>query len=128
MDKSKPMTAWIVDDEAVNRALASAFLRRLGWVTREFASGGEVLQVTEQGLPSLMIIDIRMPRISGVELVRQLRQHADAGRARFIAYTAHCLADESRVLLAEGFHRVLNKPVSFQQMQEAIQHVFTEPP
>lgn len=123
MDTNNPMTAWVVDDEAVNRALASAFLKRLGWDTREFASGGEALEASSQGLPPLMIIDIRMPRMSGTDLVRTLRQHPDAQRTCFIAYTAHCLTDEASALMDEGFHRVLSKPVSFQQMQEAAQHV-----
>lgn len=128
MENNQLMMAWIVDDEAVNRVLASAFLQRLGWATREFASSTDALQTSAQGLPVLMIIDIRMPRMSGVELMQQLRQHPDAGQTYFIAYTAHCLADEARALLAEGFHRVLNKPVSFQQMQEAIQHVVSTRP
>lgn len=115
--------AWIVDDEAVNRILAAAFLQRLGWSTRDFASGTEALQASSHGLPGLMIIDIRMPRLSGTELVQQLRQHPDAQQTCFIAYTAHCLNNEARALLDQGFHRVLTKPVSFQQMQEAVEHV-----
>ncbi|MFM6985565.1 MAG: response regulator [Hydrogenophaga sp.] len=117
-----PAQAWIVDDEAVNRALASAFLERLGWQTRAFASAAEVLDASAQGLPPLMIVDIRMPRMSGTELVQQLRRQTAAGNTRFIAYTAHCLDGDCNTLLAEGFDRVLGKPVSFQQMQDAVEH------
>lgn len=118
--------AWIVDDEAVNRALASAFLQRIGWETREFASAQSVLEAGTSELPRLMIIDIRMPEMSGIDLVRLLRKRPQAHQTRFIAYTAHCVNGETEALLREGFHRALSKPVSFQQMREAVQTVCKE--
>lgn len=123
MEVGNAKTAWIVDDEAVNRLLAAAFLQRLGWRTRDFACGDEVLDASASGLPPLLIIDIRMPRLSGTELMQRLRQHPDAHQAHFMAYTAHCLKDEAKALLDKGFHRVLSKPVSFQQMKEAVEDV-----
>lgn len=118
--------AWIVDDEAVNRALASAFLQRLGWETREFPSAHSALEAGEGGLPALMIIDIRMPEISGIDLVRRLRKQPQAHLTRFIAYTAHCVNGEAAALLREGFHQALSKPVSFQQMRDAVQKACNE--
>jgi CheY-like chemotaxis protein len=124
---NNPPLAWIVDDEAVNRILASAFLHRIGWQTREFPNAQAVLQASEQGLPPLMIIDIRMPEMSGSDLVRVLRKHPQADQTRFIAYTAHCVNGEGDALLRDGFHQVLSKPVSFQQMRDAVQGDRHEP-
>jgi CheY-like chemotaxis protein len=118
--QAPPRTAWIVDDEAVNRALASAFLQRLGWSTREMDGGHAVLEAAREGLPQLLVVDIRMPRLSGPELVARLRERFDLGATCVLAYTAHCLREEVDGLRQSGFDRVLLKPVSFQDMKDAV--------
>lgn len=112
--------AWIIDDEVVNRALASAFLQRMGWNTREMASGFEALEAASAGLPELLIVDIRMPGMSGTELMGQLRQGFEISPSCFLAYTAHCLDEEIKGLREAGFHQILLKPVSYQQMKDAV--------
>jgi CheY-like chemotaxis protein len=112
--------AWIIDDEAVNRALASAFLQRMGWTTREMASGFEALEAASAGLPELLVVDIRMPGMSGTELMGQLRRRCEVGSSCFLAYTAHSLDEEIDDLREAGFHRILLKPVSYQQMKDAV--------
>ena len=113
-------TAWIVDDEPVNRILACAFLRHMGWTTREFGSGQETLDAAAAGCPALMIVDVSMPNMSGPELVRRLRQLPASRNTRFVAYTAHCLSDEIDHMKQAGFEHVLTKPVSFQHMRNAL--------
>ena len=69
---------WVVDDEEVNRILARAYLERLGWEVEEFANGRDVMRSLQQARPHALLLDVRMPGLSGDELVRQIRaQFAD---------------------------------------------------
>jgi CheY-like chemotaxis protein len=113
-------TAWVVDDDAVNRFLAVSFLQHMGWETREFLTGQETLDAARSGFPALMVIDISMPAMSGTELVSRLRQQPASRHTRFVAYTAHCLSEETQAMKRAGFHHILTKPVSYQHMLEAV--------
>jgi len=111
---------WVVDDEEVNRILARAYLERLGWAVQEFANGHDVMRSLKQAQPHAMLLDVRMPGLSGDELVRQIRTLFPEGTIRMVGYTAHCMEDALQPILDAGFDQVLIKPVSFQQMANAL--------
>lgn len=111
---------WVVDDEEVNRLLARAYLERLGWQVREFASGYDVLRDLKRVQPCAMLLDIRMPGLSGDDLARQIRAQFSDMPIRLIGYTAHCLEETLQSILQAGFDQMLVKPVSFQQMAAAL--------
>lgn len=111
---------WVVDDEMVNRLLARAYLERLGWQVREFANGHDVLRGLKQARPHAMLLDVRMPGLSGDDLARQIRMQFSDELIRLVGYTAHCMADALQPILEAGFDQVLIKPVSFQQMAAAL--------
>lgn len=112
--------AWVVDDEEVNRILARAYLERLGWEVQEFNNGQSVLRSLRQSQPSAMLLDVRMPGLSGDDLVRQIRALFPRDAMRLVGYTAHCIQETLQTILDAGFDEVLVKPVSFQQMAAAL--------
>ncbi len=111
---------WVVDDEEVNRILARAYLERLGWEVHEFNNGQSVLRSLRQSQPSAMLLDVRMPGLSGDDLVRQIRALFPRDAMRLVGYTAHCIQETLQTILDAGFDEVLVKPVSFQQMATAL--------
>ncbi|NDP64163.1 response regulator [Polaromonas sp.] len=111
---------WVVDDEEINRILARAYLERLGWEVREFANSDDVLRCLKQARPLAMLLDVRMPGLPGDELVRQIRSLFPQDAIRIVGYTAHCMEDALLPVMAAGFDQVLIKPVSFQQMANAL--------
>lgn len=111
---------WVVDDEEVNRILARAYLERLGWEVRELANGDDVLRALQQARPHAVLLDVRMPGMSGDEVVRQIRAHHPDEAIRVVGYTAHCMEEALQPILQAGFDQVLIKPVSFQQMAQAL--------
>lgn len=111
---------WVVDDEEVNRLLARAYLERLGWQVREFSNGHDVLRGLKLARPQAMLLDVRMPGLSGDDLVRQIRTQFSDTPIRLVGYTAHCLEETLQPILEAGFDQVLIKPVSFQQMAAAL--------
>lgn len=111
---------WVVDDEEVNRILARAYLELLGWEVKEFDSGHALMRSLQHERPHALLLDVRMPGLSGDQLVRQIRvQFADEA-IRVVGYTAHCMEEALQPILEAGFDQVLIKPVSFQQMAEAL--------
>jgi len=111
---------WVVDDEEVNRVLARAYLERLGWDVKEFSSGHDLMRSLRLSRPHAMLVDVRMPGLSGDDLVRQVRDEFPDEAIRVVGYTAHCMEEALEVIMAAGFDQVLIKPVSFQQMATAL--------
>lgn len=111
---------WVVDDEEVNRILARAYLERLGWEVHEFSNGHDAMRSLQESRPNALLVDVRMPGLSGDELVRQIRVLFPREPIRLVAYTAHCIEETLQPILEAGFDHVLIKPVSFQQMAQAL--------
>ena len=65
----------VVDDSAIDRRLAAGFLRRSGMETSHAAHGAEALQLIAGDMPDLVITDMQMPEMDGLELVEAIRRH-----------------------------------------------------
>ena len=115
-----PPVVWVVDDELVNRVLARAFLERVGWEVHEFDNGLSALRKLQQTQPVAMLLDVWMPGLSGDDLVRQIRLLHPSQGIRLVGYTAHCFQETLKLILDAGFDEVLVKPVSYQQMAQAL--------
>jgi len=108
---------YVVDDVEGNRILAEAYLNLLGWRVRTLASAPEVLRALRDELPRSMLVDMRMPEMTGDELARVLKSRPDTRDIRLVGYTAHALPDEVRKFRQAGFAEVLIKPVQLSDME-----------
>ena len=115
-----PTLAFVVDDVEGNRLLAQAYLERLGWQVRTFADARSAHEATKAEIPQAMLIDVRMPGVSGDRLASLLRAQPETARMRLVGYTAHALPDEIASLRASGFDDVLIKPVLMADMARAL--------
>ncbi|MCG6657896.1 response regulator [Halomonas campisalis] len=108
----------VVDDNASNRRLLSELLKRPGLTIEQAASGEEALALAESARFDLVLMDIRMPGIDGVETTRALRR-LGAGWAKcpVIAVTAHALEEDRRQLLEAGLQGILIKPVDANELE-----------
>jgi DNA-binding NarL/FixJ family response regulator len=73
MDRGSGSPVLVVDDDANTRALIVASLQRIGYVVYEAANGDEALEVAEAVRPELVVLDVSLPRITGYEVCRELR-------------------------------------------------------
>lgn len=108
---SSTPAALIVDDNAINAELANAHLRRSGWTARVVNSGAAALAAMEKSAFDLVLLDISMPGMSGIEVCEAIRSSSPTLPTRIVAYTAHAMRDEHKLLYAAGFHDILIKPV-----------------
>lgn len=102
----------VVDDDYANRMLPGLFMRERGWLVTECASADEARQVLAGGQVTHVLLDISLPRISGLEFCKQLRAGTPPTQPlRIYAYTAHAMPDQRHGFLSAGFDGVLLKPI-----------------
>jgi len=110
----------IIDDEAVNRRLAQVLFQKLGWEVETVDSGARALLHLAARRYDLILLDISMPGMTGLEVCQHIRADPRLMALRVIAYTAHALLEQQQRFLASGFDAVLLKPISFRAVQELI--------
>jgi len=101
----------IIDDNATNRLLPALFLRPLGHEVKECASAQEALDWLQSSPCDVILLDISMPHVSGLQLCKQLRADKRYQHLKIIAYTAHAMPDEVLLWESSGFDKVLLKPI-----------------
>ncbi len=106
----------IVDDNAVNRKLALALLKRRGMQVEEADGGRLALDMLQAGQFDSVLLDISMPVMDGKEVCRIIRSTPDLAGLRVIAYTAHAMESERQSIMAAGFDDLLVKPISGQDL------------
>lgn len=106
----------VVDDNAVNRKLAIALLKRRGWYTEEAENGVVALQKLESGTFDTVLLDISMPVMDGEEVCRRLRADPATAGLRVVAYTAHALESERSRIMSAGFDDIVIKPITAQDL------------
>ncbi|EWH02938.1 ATP-binding protein [Halomonas sp. BC04] len=121
----------VVDDNASNRRLLKDMLQRPGLWIEEAGSGEEALALAESERFDLVLMDIRMPGMDGVETTQALRQLGGSwSHCPVVAVTAHALEDDRQQLLDSGLQEVLIKPVDSHALELILQrHLrITAPP
>jgi CheY-like chemotaxis protein len=103
----------VVDDVEVNRILAFEYFKMLGWNVDECSGGYSALEYLQKKIPECILLDIRMPDIDGLELLRIIRTKHPVGTIKVVAYTAHAILEEVSRIRASGFDDVLIKPITF---------------
>jgi CheY-like chemotaxis protein len=106
----------VVDDTEVNRLLATAYLERMGWTVVAARDAQEAEALLAHTLPAAMLIDVRMPGLTGDRLAAKLRRDGRAQGMRLVGYTAHCQPDEVARFRRAGFDEVLLKPALMADM------------
>lgn len=113
----------IIDDNIINAELANAHLRRSGWTTQVVENGTDGLAAMEKAGFDLVLLDISMPGISGVDVCRTIRSKALQPRPCIVAYTAHAMTDERAALLEAGFDDILTKPIDRRAIQAMLERM-----
>ncbi len=105
--------ALVVDDNHLNSRLVALFLKKLGWETQVVDSGELALGLLKNQRFDLVLLDLRMPNVSGEEVCRTIRDGLGLKALPVIAYTAHSMPEEKARILGAGFTGLLIKPISF---------------
>ncbi|MFH1020907.1 MAG: response regulator [Pseudomonadota bacterium] len=110
----------IVDDNQDNRELVVKILKRYGSTICEAADGEEALARAASERPDLILMDIALPKIDGLEATRRLRQTAGLQDTPIIALTAHAMKGDREKALAAGCCDYIAKPINVRELPEQI--------
>jgi len=111
----------IVDDDPGIRAFSRAILHAEGAQCGEFCDGPEALQALSQEPYDLMLLDINMPTMSGMEVLRRVRMSPPCAHFKVIMFSGTFSPDELAQLLNAGADDYLTKPFSLVQLQRKVQ-------
>ena len=100
----------IVDDDPVNRKFLRNLLERTGFTTQEAENGSQAIKQFEEFSPHLILMDIRMPVMDGMEAARRIREMENSGRIAIIALTANAFVRNESELIQAGCDSVISKP------------------
>ncbi len=101
----------IVDDNALNLELAADVLEMEGFEVRTAASGAEGIALAEQWRPDLVLMDLRMPEMSGLDALQVLREREATRDIPVAVLTASAMKGDEERLLNSGFTAYLSKPI-----------------
>lgn len=101
----------VVEDDHASRLLASATLAGEGFTVEEASSAEQALELIAERRPDLILMDIELPGIDGLELTRQLKSEPSTAAIPVIAITAHAEALHRHASFAAGCESFLAKPV-----------------
>lgn len=114
----------LVEDNQINRLVAREMLQKSGHVVVEAHDGREGVHMAGSQDFDVILMDISMPDMDGVEATRRIRGSDGPNRnTPIIALTAHALAEDTRRFLAAGITEALVKPLSLAALQQAISGV-----
>ena len=110
----------VADDNAINRKLVTTLLNQRGIKTLEADDGLSALEIAKETKFDLILMDIRMPELNGIEVTEQLREDQCNKDTPIIALTAHALPHEQKSFLNAGMDACLTKPILDHQLFELI--------
>ena len=120
---SRSLSVLVAEDNPVNRLVFESFLVALGHRPRVAADGQEALELLRGSVFDLVLMDVQMPKLDGIEVVARMRSGAcgpAASRLPVIALTAYAMAGDRDRFLKAGMDGYLSKPVSLDALQAAV--------
>ena len=119
-----PLKILVAEDNVVNQKVVLRMLAHLGYIADVAANGHEVLDALERQDYDVVLMDIQMPDMDGLEATRRIiERHPRDRRPRIIAMTANALRGDRERFLAAGMDSYLSKPIDISGLSVALQHV-----
>lgn len=124
--KNRGIRILVVDDNASNRKLVSEFLKPLGVESICVESGYEALEKLKHTTFDLVLMDVQMPGMDGLETTKLMRTKEIGNRVPVVALTAHAVNEQKTKLLLSGMDDFLSKPVSEEDLISIIERWVTK--
>jgi two-component system cell cycle response regulator DivK len=106
----------VVEDNEKNMKLFRDVLSATGYRTLEATTGGAAVELATEHAPDLVLMDIQMPDVDGVEALRRLRADERTAAIPVLAVTAQAMQGDREHFLAEGFDGYLSKPLNIREL------------
>jgi CheY-like chemotaxis protein len=120
-----PLRILLAEDNAVNQKLAIKVLERMGYSADVAGDGQQAIAALERQPYDLVLMDVQMPHLDGLEATRRIRQRWTDGRPWIVAMTANAMAEDREACLAAGMDGYLAKPIRVDELAAELARVPT---
>ena len=110
----------VVEDNEKNMKLFRDVLLATGYRTLEATTGGQAVELAAEHAPDLVLMDIRLPDIDGVEALKRLRADERTASVSVLALTAQAMHGDRERFLAAGFDGYIAKPVDVLELVDTV--------
>src|SRR3989440_1340314 len=118
----RPLRILLAEDNTANQKLALRLLERMGYRADVAANGLEVLEALQRQRYDVILMDVQMPEMDGLEASRAIHEGWEASqRPRIVAMTANAMQGDREECLAAGMDDYLTKPIQVKALQEALE-------
>jgi CheY-like chemotaxis protein len=115
-------TILVVDDYEDLRRLVALFLFARGYGVLQAPSGRAAIDAAIEGIPNLILIDLRLPDMNGMEVARELQKIPATAHIPVIAWTADYRSKLDRdILLKAGLFACIQKPISLRELESVVE-------
>ncbi len=115
-----PKTVLIVEDNELNMKLFHDLLEAHGYQTLEARTGPEALKLANEHRPDLILMDIQLPEVSGLEVTRKIKDNAELADIPIIAVTAFAMRGDEERIRQGGCEDYIAKPISVVSFLEKV--------
>jgi CheY-like chemotaxis protein len=124
MAERHPLRILLAEDNVVNQKLALRLLAQMGYRADLAANGIEAVESVERQPYDLVLMDVQMPEMDGLEASRRITARYKPGeRPRIVAMTANAMAGDREACLAAGMDDYLTKPIRVEALVQALANV-----
>lgn len=116
----------IVEDEPDTAEMFAEMMRLNGFIVKKVYGGTPAIALISHELPDAVVLDVMMPDLSGLEVLRYLRRDPRLENIPVIVVSAKSLPSDIKDGLEAGANKYLTKPVAFQDLNAAVQEVIKD--
>ena len=113
-------TVLIVEDNELNMKLFNDLLEANGYATKQSKNGFEAIELAKNHLPDLILMDIQLPELSGLEAISQIKAEPSLKSIPIIAITAFAMKGDEEKIRHSGCEGYISKPISVVKFLEAV--------
>lgn len=114
-------TVLIIEDEADAAELFAEMMRVSGFRVRKTSSSAPALSMMMEEKPDLVLLDIMMPEVSGLDILRQMRRDPALANIPVVVVSAKSMPADIKIGMEAGASTYLTKPVGFLELKEAVE-------
>mgnify|MGYP001596542320 CR=1 FL=1 len=117
----------IIEDNEKNRKLVRDVLQHKGYKTLEAETGEDGVRLAQESSPALILMDIQLPGMNGMEALGRLRADAKTKKIPVIAVTASAMTHDRAKIMSAGFDGYQSKPINVKEFLVAVREMLDRP-
>lgn len=115
----------IVEDNPMNMRLIEMILKSDNYTLLKATDGEEALEIAAKERPDLVLMDIRLPKVSGLEVAKRLKKDPELSHTSIIALTAHAMKGDMEKAFEAGCESYISKPIDTRELPRLVADILS---